>query len=180
MQLLLLDTRYFRDGLERGKRGAVTGPYRPTKDTRKTLLGEAQWAWLETQLRRPAELRLIASSIQVVSRENGWETWGNFPHERQRLFDLVKTTGANGVLILSGDRHMSELSCERGEAVPYPMYDITCSGLSKAGGGRDGEPNPHRVFGPLPRHELRLVADRLGREAGDGGYPDPRHWQKER
>jgi porin len=26
------------------------------------------------------------------------DEWGNFPHERQKLFDIVKKTGADGVI----------------------------------------------------------------------------------
>ena len=74
------------------------------------MLGEDQWRWLAEQLRVPAEVRLLVSSIQVVAEDHGWEKWMNFPHERERLFKLIRETGAEGVIILSGDRHLAELS----------------------------------------------------------------------
>jgi hypothetical protein len=55
-----------------------------------TLLGEEQWAWLERQLRQPAEVRFIASSTQIVADQKGMDEWGNYPHERSRLFDLIE------------------------------------------------------------------------------------------
>ena len=137
VQVIMLDTRFNRDSLERAtpeQRGKRRGPYRATADTSKTLLGPEQWAWLGQQLREPADVRLIISSIQVVADEHGFETWGNFPHERQRLYDLIDSTSAAGVLFLSGDRHLTEISADRGRegnrSGPYPMWDFTSSGLN--------------------------------------------------
>ena len=66
----------------RPKREKGKGPYGPNESDQAEILGEAQWKWLEKTLREPAEVRIIASSIQVVSTTHGWETWGNFPKER--------------------------------------------------------------------------------------------------
>ena len=38
------------------------------------------------------------------------DEWSNFPRERQRLFDLIETTKANGVILLSGNVHFTEIS----------------------------------------------------------------------
>ncbi len=129
LQVILLDTRYFRGPLKKGAR-RVGGPYLPTEDKTVTMLGEAQWKWLEEQLRVPAELRIIASSIQFVSESSGQETWSNIPHERTRFLDLIRTTKASGVLIISGDRHWAELSVST-ERTPYPIYDLTSSSLNQ-------------------------------------------------
>lgn len=147
VQVILLDTRYFRDPLKRNPKGRVNGrgPYVANGEGKPTLLGEVQWAWLEEQLKQPADLRIIASSIQVVSIEHGWETWGNFPHERERLFKLVGKTKAKGVVFISGDRHLTEVSCDEGADWPYPMWDFTSSGMNEGGDRRVNEPNAHRV-----------------------------------
>ena len=138
VQVILLDTRYFRSplkkGLEPGERGeGVRGKYLPSDDPAATVLGERQWRWLEEQLKVPAELRLIASSVQVVAEDHGWEKWANFPHERQRLFRLIRDTGANGVILLSGDRHLAEMArlpADDPAGVGYPLYDVTSSSLN--------------------------------------------------
>jgi alkaline phosphatase D len=127
--VILLDTRYFRSPLKRGER-RIAGPYLPDDDPNKTLLGEAQWQWLETQLRAPTEVRLIVSSIQCLSEAVGQETWSNLPREQERLFRLIDEAQANGVVLLSGDRHWAELSVVR-ENVPYPLYDLTSSSLNQ-------------------------------------------------
>lgn len=146
VQLILLDTRYFRSPLKRAPAGEQSGgKYVPDPDPAKTMLGSEQWSWLEGQLRVPAEVRVIVSSIQVVPEDHGWEKWANFPRERQRLFDLIRTTGAAGVLFASGDRHLAELSMTDG-GVGYPLYDLTSSALNKSSQSwRPYETNRHRV-----------------------------------
>lgn len=56
------------------------------------------------------------------------ESWGRFPKERKRLFQLIQDTKKNGVIFISGDVHFGEITrydC----AVGYPLYDVTSSGL---------------------------------------------------
>lgn len=142
LQIILLDMRYFRDPLKKkAVRAKGEGPYEQSDDPSLTLLGEEQWKWLEAQLRVPAELRILVSSIQVVAQSHAWEKWGNFPHERKRLFDLIDQTGAEGVVILSGDRHRSSLA-RQVKDVPYPIYDFTVSALAN--------PLPTFLLGPEP------------------------------
>ncbi|MEM8739382.1 MAG: alkaline phosphatase D family protein [Planctomycetota bacterium] len=148
VQVILLDTRYHRDPLTRNPAGRVDGlgPYLPNEPGRGTLLGEAQWAWLEWQLRRPADVRVVASSIQVVADEHGWETWGNMPHERDRLYRLIKETGAEGVVFVSGDRHLLEISRDDERGGPYPMWDLTSSSVNWKK-GQVNDPNRFRQGG---------------------------------
>ena len=121
----------------------LVGWYLPTTDTSTTLLGAEQWAWLGKQLKQKADVRIIASSIQVVSQEKGMECWGNFPHERKRLFDLINKTKAKGVFLISGDVHFSEISVD--ETGPYPLYDFTSSGLTHASRGWAKAANSLRI-----------------------------------
>lgn len=146
-QILLLDTRYFRDPLPRvpkKKRGkSAAGWYKPTKDTTKTLLGAAQWKWLEQQLQVPADVRIIASSIQTLAYEKGMENWGNVPHEQKRLFDLLKKHQAKHTFAISGDVHFAELS--KKDIGGYPFYDLTSSGITRTHGPWAKMPNSFRV-----------------------------------
>ncbi|MEZ6192320.1 MAG: alkaline phosphatase D family protein [Phycisphaerales bacterium] len=146
IQIILLDTRYHRGPLTPRPKDVEStrgGRYVPNPDPALTILGEAQWAWLKEQLQQPAKLRLIASSIQVIAEDHGWETWAMFPTERLRLIELIHETKANGVIILSGDRHQAELS-RLDEGAPYPLYDLTASAFNKPGLEND-EPNRHRI-----------------------------------
>jgi len=130
VQIILLDTRFNRSPLifKEDKTDLVDGGrYLPNEDPNATLLGASQWAWFEEQLRVPAQVRIIGSSIQVVDEDSGGEKWANFPLERKKLYTLMwRTTGA---LFISGDRHFAELSMMDGEA-GYPIYDLTASSLN--------------------------------------------------
>ena len=147
VQVILLDTRYFRSQLKKkpGKTPFGEGPYEPSSDLKATLLGEAQWQWLETQLKVPAKVRILGSSLQLVAQDHGWEKWQNLPHERERLFKLIKDTGAAGLVTISGDRHLAELSM-MDAGIGYPLYDLTSSGLTEASQKwRKFEVNRHRI-----------------------------------
>jgi alkaline phosphatase D len=144
VQFILLDTRYFRTSLKRSKvRESGKGPYAPNDSTEAEILGRDQWVWLEKTLREKAELRIIASSIQVVSTTHGWETWGNFPQERKRLLTMLKKQNIKGTIIVSGDRHSSEISKLQG-VLSYPLFDITSSAMNQKQRPQF-EKNVHRV-----------------------------------
>lgn len=130
VKVILLDTRYHRDA--------------PGPDG--DVLGEEQWAWLERELRGSrAQVHLIGSGIQVVAEDHRFEKWANFPAARARLFRLVGETRAPGVVFLSGDRHIAEVSRVSGTAAGYPLYDVTSSGLTHTWRERWEEVNRHRV-----------------------------------
>ena len=79
---------------EEAKRKAgqfVPGPYARSPDPAATMLGERQWSWLEKQFEVPAELRIVASSLQVLADFPGWEGWINYARDHQRLIDADST-----------------------------------------------------------------------------------------
>ncbi len=143
VQVILLDTRYFRSALKKvpKEEALLGGPYVALDDPSATMLGSAQWAWLEEVLREPAELRLIVSSIQFAPEVHGGECWANLPRERQRMLDLIGETRANGVVFLSGDRHWCEFSRIAGPS-GYPIHDFTSSSMTQK--HPRGTPTPNR------------------------------------
>ncbi|CAK9325072.1 unnamed protein product [Citrullus colocynthis] len=123
IKVILLDTRYHRDPLF----------------SDGTILGTAQWTWLERELKGPeSAVTIIGSSIQVISNLSAntrplfyLESWGRFPEERDLLFKLIADSKRKGVFFISGDVHFGEISrydC----AIDYPLFDITSSGLTQA------------------------------------------------
>jgi alkaline phosphatase D len=115
------------------------------------LLGEAQWSWLESQLRQSsAKVHIIVSGIQILSQEHPYESWGQYPASRRRLLNLIKTHKPSGTLLISGDRHIAEISRLNlgSETEPWWLYDITSSGMTHSYEDHPGEPNSLRV-GPL-------------------------------
>ena len=170
LQVILLDTRYFRGPLKRAA-PRMGGSYVPQDDPHVTMLGEEQWSWLEQQLRVPAELRIMASSIQCVAEASGQETWSNLPHERQRLFDLIERTRAEGLVIISGDRHWAELSVLEDPRL-YPLYDLTSSSFNQIHARGIPTPNKYRgVPQDIPSRKLRRNHDRLGPARSPGLAP---------
>ena len=145
VQVILLDTRWFRSPWKVTDQRDAPGKerYVPDADPAVTMLGEAQWRWLEEQLLQPAQVRVILSGIQVVTEGHGWERWGNMPLERERLYRVIAKTRADGVVLLSGDRHIGALYRET-RGAPYPMYEMTASGVTHT--WRDAkESGPNRL-----------------------------------
>ena len=144
VQILVLDTRYSRSQLLRDP--SPQRRYKPNVSEDATVLGDEQWKWLENKLgTSSADFNLIVSSIQFLSREHGFETWGNFPNEVEKLEKLIARSKAKGVIILSGDRHISEFSRTNLSNMPYPLIDFTSSGLTHSYSNFKEEPNRFRV-----------------------------------
>lgn len=143
VKIILLDTRYFRSPLT--KDFGSSKRYMPNAYGDGTLLGAEQWKWLESELiNSKADFNIIVSSIQILSNKHGFEMWGNFPHEVDKLFNLITTSRAKGVILLSGDRHISEFSKININGLGYPVYDFTSSGLTHSYEEFNGEENPFR------------------------------------
>ena len=124
------------------------GPYSPSNVENASMLGAEQWQWLEQELQKPSAIKIIASSLQLLPEFTGWESWANYPHDRKRLFALIKKYKVNGVLIISGDTHWGEMS-KVSTAVDYPLWEVTSSGLTQE--WKDVSPNKHRVGKPTSK-----------------------------
>ncbi len=143
VKIITLDTRYFRTALT---------PDTLTKKRNKpniygqgTMLGAKQWDWLQDELNTSkADFNLIVSSVQFLSNKHGFECWGNFPHEVDKLKQTIVKSKAEGVMVLSGDRHISEFSKTRIDGLAYPLIDFTSSGLTHVYSDFSGEENPYR------------------------------------
>lgn len=107
VQVILLDTRFFRTDLVRLPReqqrglGAYASPADPAAD----MLGADQWRWLERELARPADLRIVVSSVQLISEAHDFEAWARMPLQRQKLMSVLAGRRTSGLVVLSGDRH---------------------------------------------------------------------------
>ncbi|MCG3164629.1 MAG: hypothetical protein POELPBGB_00388 [Bacteroidia bacterium] len=162
LQIILLDNRTFRDDLKlytgqykSDKRYFYHLDYAPHNDTSKTFLGEEQWKWLEAELSKPADVRIIGSGSQFGIEFNGYEAWANFPHEQKRFLNLIKKTKANGVIFITGDVHYAEIS-KLTEPDMYAIYDVTSSGLSST--WKFACPNKNRIEGPIMENHFGLIS----------------------
>lgn len=159
IKIIMLDARYHRDApIKENKE------YRPNLSG--TILGEEQWKWLEQELGdKEISLFVLASGIQIIPEDHKYEKWANFPNERKRLFDLLAESNVNGAIILSGDRHIAEISSLEWKSLPFPLVDFTASGLTHAYTGVPNEVNRHRegeLVGALNYGVLNLSIDKNG------------------
>lgn len=159
LQIILLDTRTFRDPLKAAPQpvqpdSGFKNDYQPDDNPEKTLLGAAQWQWLEKTLQEEADLRIICSSIQFGHEYNGWESWTNLPVEQQRMVDLIRKTKANRVIFISGDVHWAEISKREFDGL-YPIYDVTASGLTED--WHNVEPNKFRVGNAFRKNHFGML-----------------------
>ena len=123
LRVVLIDDRYFAT---------------PPKQKESDLLGLEQQAWLaQTLLRSKAQVHLIVSGIQVLPDESRYEKWANFPRSREWLLDFIQQQQIPGVIFLSGDRHIHEIS-QVARATRAASAEIT-GGLTTHGSW--GEPN---------------------------------------
>ncbi|MFK7864478.1 MAG: alkaline phosphatase D family protein [Pseudohongiellaceae bacterium] len=151
VQVLMLDLRWNRTELVeledeqrlQLRRSENRGPYDASLAATATLLGEDQWDWLEAELQVEADVRIIASSIQLLAEFTGWETWANYPKDRQRFFEMLEIYQQEPILILSGDVHWSEYSEISETANGWPLIELTSSGLTEE--WKAISPNRHRV-----------------------------------
>ncbi len=144
VKIINLDTRFFRTPLTDNKGEGAR--YLPNAYGDGTILGAEQWKWLEKELSNSgADFNFIVTSIQFLSNEHGFEKWANHPHEIDKMLDIIKKSGAKGVIFLSGDRHISEFSKMESDGLSYPILDFTSSGLTHSYDSYQGEPNPYRV-----------------------------------
>jgi len=157
VQVVMLDTRSFRSAYKVKAPDAMSwGKYAPDDDPAKTMLGAEQWIWLEGELKKPADVRLIVSSIQVLSEGHAFERWGNFPRERERLTELIGKTGAKGVVLLSGDRHVAAIyatTIPGNQTVP----ELTASSLNNPYGPARDQRTPELLTEVYDKENFGLV-----------------------
>ena len=137
VKVILLDTRYNRE--------------EPGKDS--DMLGAEQWSWLAQELKQvDAEVVLVVSSIEVLPFEHDFEKWANFPKSRARLLSLLDQSPYRNILLISGDRHIAEIS-KIALNSGRELLEVTSSGLTHSYSHYTGARNTNslRVGPVLPR-----------------------------
>ncbi|MCB1319320.1 MAG: alkaline phosphatase family protein, partial [Leptospiraceae bacterium] len=163
VHVILLDGRYHRS--------PTFNQYGACEGNASSFLGSEQWDWLMRELRRPADIKIIASGIQVLPPLHGkralkdycayadgrefqraiaaleetdlsgteYESWAEFPLERERLLRAVQASvnagNAKQVIFVSGDQHWAEIMRKDIPATdnqaPVTVYEVTASGFNQ-------------------------------------------------
>ena len=145
VKVILLDGRSFRDELDRPR---IKGKRQYVPNEEGDMLGEAQWSWLAEELSNSdAQVHLIGCGVQFLPQDHIYEKWANFPKARQRLFDMLAKLEVERPILMSGDRHIAEISSIALDGYDQKVFEITASGLTHSWETAD-EDNRHRI-GPL-------------------------------
>ncbi len=135
-EFFMMDDRYYRTPDE-------------SKTGKRELLGAEQLQWLiDALVSSNAAFKFIAIGGQVLSTEEGNETYITYKEERKILLDAINNEGITGVIFLTGDRHFSEITKLEREGT-YPLYDFTLSTMSAGPSKPDPAKNTLRVPGTL-------------------------------
>ncbi len=138
LDFFFLDDRYYRAGNN-------------LKDPSKPYLGEKQLEWLKDSLvTSMARFKFIVIGNQMTNKLSGHEAYVNYPVEYNNLMTWLDGADVNGVVILSGDRHFTEL-LKQDRRDNYPIYEFTSSPLTSGMINKMGqeENNPMREPGTL-------------------------------
>lgn len=159
IEVFLIDARWFA----RTERGAGN-------DDRWTLLGEAQWAWIEAGLKKStAPFKVLATGMIWDDKENSEsDDWGSYPHERERLERFLGQHDISGVVLMGGDIHCSRhLSYpESSERVGYVLDQVIVSPLHERTIASLNVDHPDLMWSAVePRVFLTLTADTTGSES---------------
>ena len=122
INLILLDTRYFRSDLKKTK--GLKPVYLKNEELNATILGDKQWSWLMEVMKIKSDLTIVATSIQLLATEHRFEKWSNFPSDHFKLKKLLKSQ-SRPIIVISGDRHQGAIYNDEN------IYEITSSSLNK-------------------------------------------------
>ena len=117
VQFLMLDGRYYRvkQNMQKNNKAA-------------TMLGPAQKKWLFDRLSSSkATFKVICSPVPFVGGNP--DKWNGFPAERQEIFDFIQQHKIEGVVLLSADRHRSDVLITK-QTEGYDLYEFMSSKLT--------------------------------------------------
>jgi alkaline phosphatase D len=107
------------------------------------FLGEEQWNWFETALKKStASVNIIVTGLQVHADRffDGAlvEGWDRFPSSQHRLYQAVLSANVQAPILVSGDVHMAELlrkNCRRRrDSTSRTLLEVTTSGMTHSWG----------------------------------------------
>jgi alkaline phosphatase D len=117
VDFFMIDDRYYRTD--------------PEVD-RPSILGPAQKRWLFDQLRgSEATFKFVVSSVPWAdgTKPGSLDTWEGYRQERKEIFSFLHEHRIDGVILLSGDRHRSDVwKIERDAG--YDLYEFESGRLT--------------------------------------------------
>jgi alkaline phosphatase D len=124
VEVFMLDGRFYRENWARPA---------------ASMLGPVQKRWLLDALRTSkAKFKLLASPVPWADDAKtataggvASDTWAGHRAEREEIFDLIARERIHGVILLSGDRHRTDVRLIRRPGA-YDLYEIESGRLTNA------------------------------------------------
>lgn len=131
VDFFLLDNRSYRTDLEKAETEQILG-----KDQIDLLISRLKFS--------SASFKIIAIGGQLVSDAAVFENHANYELEREYILDRIKEEKIKNVVILSGDRHASEVSYLKLDE-EIEIWEFTVSPLTSGSANNEDEANSYRV-----------------------------------
>ena len=115
VHFILLDGRYYR-----------------TRKGRPSMLGPVQKAWLlETVKTSRGTFKVLASPVPWTEgvKPGSRDPWDGYPEEREEIFSFLERQKINGVILISADRHRSDLRVTK-RPNGYDLFEFESSRLT--------------------------------------------------
>lgn len=125
----------------------------------KTCLGDAQWKWLQESLKAStAPFKLLCCGMVWYPKGNSEKDhWETYAAEREAIFAFIKENQIPGVMILSGDIHVSRHHDYGTERLGYPLHECVISPMHASVIPQLDVEHPARVWSkPEPNVFLKM------------------------
>tara|TARA_B100000945_G_scaffold13318_1_gene10185 strand:- start:519 stop:2168 length:1650 start_codon:yes stop_codon:yes gene_type:complete len=112
--------------------GRIYRDLQPTDGGRPTMLGPDQLKWLKNTIAQSkGTFTVLVSPVPWVfgAKGDSKDTWNGFKQERNEILDVIAKNKKDGVLLMSADRHRSDLWKIEYDGV-YPLYEFNSSRLT--------------------------------------------------
>jgi alkaline phosphatase D len=118
VEFFCLDGRYYRTDPKKGREGSMLGPV------------QLQWL-LDGLAASDATFKVIATPVPFAkgTKPGSRDTWDGYPEEREKIVSHIRDNKIEGVMILSADRHRSDLWKIENKGL-YPLYEMESSRLT--------------------------------------------------
>jgi alkaline phosphatase D len=110
----------------------LDGRYYRSREGVPSMLGPVQKAWLlETLKRSRGTFKVVASPVPWSEgvKPGSRDPWDGYAEEREEIFSFLEQNRIDGVILLSADRHRSDLRTTRRES-GYDLYEFESSRLT--------------------------------------------------
>lgn len=114
LQVIMLDTRWDK--------------------TDSQILSQEQWAWLDSELKRPAGFRILVSPL-AIERSTSSGSWNDIPKEKEKLLALLKKSKIKNLVLVDSSDQTSSL-------IQDNVTILNVGRLNKLTEGKENDPIP--------------------------------------